>query len=131
MDSVNSRVHKAEAQVVVMGLNSAGKTMLLYRWKGHQLVKTLPAIGFNVEPLEALGHVSLTLWDVGEQTQLRASWKDYLEGAEILVYVLDRTDRTHLPKAVSELTEVLPKPNMASVPLLVLANKHEAPDTLL
>lgn len=45
MDSVNSRVHKAEAQVVMMGLNSAGKTTLLYRWKGYQLVKTLPTIG--------------------------------------------------------------------------------------
>ncbi|KAI5935793.1 ADP-ribosylation factor-like protein 11 [Manis javanica] len=114
----------------MMGLNSAGKTTLLYRWKGYQLVKTLPTIGFNVEPLEALGHVSLTVWDVGGQTQLRAGWKDYLEGAEILVYVLDRTDRAHLPKAVFELTEVLANPNMASIRLLVLANKHEAPDAL-
>ncbi|XP_062958549.1 ADP-ribosylation factor-like protein 11 [Cynocephalus volans] len=130
MGSVNSRGHKAEAQVAMMGLDSAGKTTLLYKLKGHQLVETLPTIGFNVEPLEAPGHMSLTLWDVGGQTQLRASWKDYLEGTDILVYVLDSTDETRLPEAVAELREILNDPNMARVPFLVLANKQEAPDAL-
>ncbi|XP_049709150.1 ADP-ribosylation factor-like protein 11 [Elephas maximus indicus] len=130
MGSVNSRGHKAEAQVVMMGLDSAGKTTLLYKLKGHELVETLPTVGFNVESLEAPGHVSLTLWDVGGQTQLRANWKDYLEGTDILVYVLDSTDEARLPEAVAELGEVLDNPNMASVPFLVLANKHEAPNAL-
>ncbi|XP_006876988.1 PREDICTED: ADP-ribosylation factor-like protein 11-like [Chrysochloris asiatica] len=130
MGSVNSRGHKAAAQVVMMGLDSAGKTTLLYKLKGHALVETLPTVGFNVEPLEAPGHLSLTLWDVGGQTQLRASWKDYLEGMDILVYVLDSTDAARLPEAVAELREVLENPNMASIPFLVLANKQEAPDAL-
>ncbi|XP_036105993.1 ADP-ribosylation factor-like protein 11 isoform X2 [Molossus molossus] len=130
MGSGNSRGHKAEAQVVMMGLDSAGKTTLLYKLKGYQLVETLPTVGFNVEPLEAPGHVSLTLWDVGGQTQLRASWKDYLEGTDILVYVLDSTDRGRLPEAVAELMEVLDSPKMARVPFLVLANKQEAPEAL-
>ncbi|XP_007944538.1 ADP-ribosylation factor-like protein 11 [Orycteropus afer afer] len=130
MGSVNSRGHKAEVQVVMMGLDSAGKTTLLYKLKGHELVETLPTIGFNVEPLKAPGHLSLTLWDVGGQTQLRASWKDYLEGVNILVYVLDSTDETRLPEAVVELWEVLDSPNMARVPFLVLANKQDAPDAL-
>lgn len=130
MGSVNSQGHQAEAQVVTIGLDSAGKTMVLYKLKGHQLVETLPTIGFNVEPLKAPGHVSLTLWDVGGQTQLRASWKDYLEGTDIFMYMLDSTDETHLPEAVAELTEILDNPNMASIPFLVLANKQEAPDAL-
>uniref|UniRef100_A0A667FM50 ADP-ribosylation factor-like protein 11 n=1 Tax=Lynx canadensis TaxID=61383 RepID=A0A667FM50_LYNCA len=130
MGSVNSRDDKAEAQVVMIGLDSAGKTTLLYKLKGHQMVETLPTVGFNVEPLEAPGHVSLTLWDVGGQTQLRASWKDHLEGTDVLVYVLDSTDEARLPEAVAELMEVLDDPHMASVPFLVLANKQEAPDAL-
>ncbi|ELW72313.1 ADP-ribosylation factor-like protein 11 [Tupaia chinensis] len=130
MGSVNSRGHKAEAQVVMMGLDSAGKTTLLYKLKGHQLVETLPTVGFNVEPLEAPGHMSLTLWDVGGQTQLRANWKDYLEGTDILVYVLDSADEARLPEAMAELMEVLDNPIMASVPFLVLANKQEAAGAL-
>eukprot|EP00069_Balaena_mysticetus_P006411 bmy_05150T0 len=130
MGSANSRGHKAEAQVVMIGLDLAGKTTLLYKLKGHQLVETLPTVGFNVEPLEAPGHVSLTLWDVGGQSQLRASWKDYLEGTDVLMYVLDSTDEARLPEAVAELTEALDDPHLASVPLLVLANKQEAPHAL-
>ncbi|KAM5277808.1 ADP-ribosylation factor-like protein 11 isoform 1-T2 [Hipposideros larvatus] len=130
MGSMSSRGHQAEAQVVMMGLDSAGKTTLLYKLKGHPPLETLPTIGFNVEPLETPGHVPLTLWDVGGQIQLRASWKDYLEGMDILVYVLDSTDEARLPEAVAELTKVLDHPNMASIPFLVLANKQEAPDAL-
>ncbi|XP_036687155.1 ADP-ribosylation factor-like protein 11 [Balaenoptera musculus] len=130
MGSVNSRGHKAEAQVVMIGLDLAGKTTLLYKLKGHQLVETLPTVGFNVEPLEVPGHMSLTLWDVGGQSQLRASWKDYLEGTDVLMYVLDSTDEARLPEAVAELTEALDDPHLASVPLLVLANKQEAPHAL-
>ncbi|XP_004472255.2 ADP-ribosylation factor-like protein 11 [Dasypus novemcinctus] len=130
MGSVNSRGPKAEARVVMMGLDSAGKTTLLYKLKGHELVETLPTVGFNVEPLEAPGRVSLTVWDVGGQDQLRASWKDYLEGTDILVYVLDSTDEARLPEAVAGLGEVLGHPSMAGVPFLVLANKQEAPGAL-
>lgn len=128
MGSVNSRGHKA--QVVMLGLDCAGKTTILYKLKGNRLVDTLPTVGFNVEPLEAPGHVSLTLWDIGGQTQLRATWKDYLEGIDLLVYVLDSTDEARLPEAVAELEEVLEDPNMSGVPFLVLANKQEAPDAL-
>ncbi|KAM6178190.1 ADP-ribosylation factor-like protein 11 [Rhynchocyon petersi] len=130
MGSTNSRGEKANAQVVMMGLDSAGKTTILYKLKGYQLVETLPTVGFNVEPLETPDHLSLTLWDVGGQDQLRASWKNYLEGTDILVYVLDSTDEARLPEAVAELREVLDNPNMANVPFLVLANKQEAPEAL-
>nr|XP_012321686.1 ADP-ribosylation factor-like protein 11 [Aotus nancymaae] len=130
MGSVNSRGHKAEAQVVMMGLDLAGKTTLLYKMKGHQLVETLPTVGFNVEPLEAPGQASLTLWDIGGQAPLRTSWKDYLEGIDILVYVLDSTDEARLPESAAELAEVVNDPNMAGVPFLVLANKQEAHDAL-
>lgn len=51
--------------MVIMGFDLEGKTTLLYKLKGYQLVETLPTVDFNVEPLEALGNVSLTLWDVG------------------------------------------------------------------
>lgn len=113
-----------------MGLDSAGKTTLLYRLKGYQLVKTVPTIGFNVEALEVLGYTPLILWDVGGQAQLRPSWKDYLEGTDILVYVLDSTDAARLPEAMEELTNILRDPNMVDVPFLVLANKQDVSDAL-
>ncbi|XP_074045352.1 ADP-ribosylation factor-like protein 11 [Macrotis lagotis] len=121
--------HKDEPRVVIMGLDSAGKTTLLYKLKSRQ-VETYPTVGFNVESLEASKYGSVTLWDVGGQDQLRSSWKDYLEDTDSLLYVLDSTDEDRLPEATIELENVLNNAHMAGVPLLVLANKQEMPGAL-
>jgi ADP-ribosylation factor 1/2 len=52
------------------GLDSAGKTTLLYRLKMNEGVITLPTIGFNVETVEHKKSI-LTLWDVGGQVKIR------------------------------------------------------------
>ncbi|XP_038617967.1 ADP-ribosylation factor-like protein 11 [Tachyglossus aculeatus] len=121
---------KAGARVVMMGLDSAGKSTLLYKLKSNQLVKTSPTVGFNVEALEIPGQLSLTLWDIGGQDQLRCRWKDYLEGTDSLLYVLDSTDPDRLSDALAELEKVLNDANMVGVPFVVLANKQEVPGAL-
>ncbi|XP_044521978.1 ADP-ribosylation factor-like protein 11 [Gracilinanus agilis] len=122
--------HKEEPRVVIMGLDSAGKTTLLYRLKSNQQVETYPTVGFNVESLEASKYGALTLWDIGGQDQLRSSWKDYLEDTDSLLYVLDSTDEDRLPEATVELENVLNNAHMVGVPFLVLANKQEVPGAL-
>ncbi|KAM9040011.1 ADP-ribosylation factor-like protein 11 [Sarcophilus harrisii] len=122
--------YKEVPRVLIMGLDSAGKTTLLYKLKSNQHVETYPTVGFNVESLEASKYGSLTLWDVGGQDQLRSSWKDYLEDTDSLLYVLDSTDEDRLPEAMVELENVLNNAHMAGVPFLILANKQEVPGAL-
>uniref|UniRef100_A0A3B4XL84 Uncharacterized protein n=1 Tax=Seriola lalandi dorsalis TaxID=1841481 RepID=A0A3B4XL84_SERLL len=43
-----------EAQVLLLGLDNAGKSTLLYKLKHNACVSTVPTIGFNVEMLEHL-----------------------------------------------------------------------------
>ena len=40
---------KEDYHVVMIGLDSAGKTTVLYRLKFDQYVNTVPTIGFNCE----------------------------------------------------------------------------------
>nr|ACO08975.1 ADP-ribosylation factor 3 [Osmerus mordax] len=42
-----------EARVLLLGLDSAGKSTLLYKLKYNESAVTVPTIGFNVEMLEA------------------------------------------------------------------------------
>ncbi|KAM6140956.1 LOW QUALITY PROTEIN: ADP-ribosylation factor-like protein 11 [Pterocles gutturalis] len=121
--------HKRDARVVMLGLDFAGKSTLLYKLKSGWAVETCPTVGFNVEYLKTPCRVSFTLWDVGGQSSLRASWPDYLEDTNILVFVLDSTDVARLPEAAAALEEVLSHPSMAGV-LLLLANKQEVPGAL-
>ncbi|KAM9389300.1 ADP-ribosylation factor-like protein 11 [Phaethornis superciliosus] len=119
-----------DARVVMLGLDLAGKSTLLYKLKSGQAVETCPTVGFNVESLQTPCGISFTLWDVGGQSSLRASWLNYLEDTDTLIFVLDSTDTARLPEAVAVLEEALSHPSMAGVPLLLLANKQEVPGAL-
>ncbi|NXK09142.1 ARL11 protein, partial [Herpetotheres cachinnans] len=121
---------KRDARVVMLGLDFAGKSTLLYKLKSGRAVETCPTVGFNVESLQTPCHVSFTLWDVGGQGSLRGSWPDYLEDTSTLIFVLDSTDTARLPEAVAALEEALSHPSMAGIPVLLLANKQELPGAL-
>ncbi|XP_075054068.1 ADP-ribosylation factor-like protein 11 [Mixophyes fleayi] len=123
-------VHKKQARVVMMGLDFSGKSTILYKLKMNQTVETFPTVGFNVESLEMAKNVFVTVWDVGGQDKLRSNWKEYLEDTDILIFVLDSSDKLRIPDAMAELLTILNNVNMAGVPFLVLANKQDAPDAL-
>ncbi|XP_063808042.1 ADP-ribosylation factor-like protein 11 [Pseudophryne corroboree] len=131
MGGQNSKpVHKKQARVVMMGLDFSGKSTILYKLKMNQTVETFPTVGFNVESLEMAKNVFVTVWDVGGQDKLRSNWKEYLEDTDILIFVVDSSDKPRIPDATAELLTILNNENMAGVPFLVLANKKDAPDAL-
>nr|XP_009941136.1 PREDICTED: LOW QUALITY PROTEIN: ADP-ribosylation factor-like protein 11 [Opisthocomus hoazin] len=109
--------HKRDARVVMLGLDFAGKSTLLYKLKSGRAVETCPTVGFNVESLQTPCRISFTLWDVGGQGSLRASWPHYLEDTNTLIFVLDSADVARLPEAAAALEEALSHPSMAGIPV--------------
>ncbi|XP_068121166.1 ADP-ribosylation factor-like protein 11 [Hyperolius riggenbachi] len=131
MGAQNSKpVHKKHSRVVMMGLDFSGKSTILYKLKINQTVETFPTVGFNVESLEVAKNIFITVWDVGGQDKLRPNWKEYLEDTDVLIYVVDSSDRPRIVDATAELLTVLNNVNMAGVPFLVLANKQDLPNAL-
>ena len=43
---------KKEMRILMVGLDAAGKTTILYKLKLGEIVTTIPTIGFNVETVE-------------------------------------------------------------------------------
>ena len=63
--SSNATICKLPSQrVLLLGLDLAGKTTLLYKLKLGEVVTCIPTIGFNVETVDHSG-ISLEMWDVG------------------------------------------------------------------
>lgn len=60
---------KKEMRILMVGLDAAGKTTILYKLKLGEIVTTIPTIGFNVETVE-YKNVSFTVWDVGGQDKV-------------------------------------------------------------
>lgn len=117
--------------VVMLGLDSAGKTTALYRLKFDQYLNTVPTIGFNCEKVKgttgrAKG-VSFLVWDVGGQEKLRPLWRSYTRCTDGIVFVLDSVDVERLEEAKMELARTAKAPDNAGVPVLVLANKQDLP----
>ena len=54
---------KKDMKTLMVGLDGAGKTTILYKLNLGDVVTTIPTMGFNVETVE-YKNVSFTAWDV-------------------------------------------------------------------
>ncbi|KAK2840330.1 hypothetical protein Q5P01_014070 [Channa striata] len=120
--------------IVMLGLDSAGKTTVLYRLKFNEFVNTVPTIGFNTEKIKlsngtAKG-ISCHFWDVGGQEKLRPLWKSYSRCTDGIIYVVDSVDVDRLEEAKTELHKVTKFAENQGTPLLVIANKQDLPKSL-
>ncbi|WAR18621.1 ARF-like protein [Mya arenaria] len=118
------------ARIIMLGLDAAGKTTVLYKLKLNETVSTIPTIGFNVETVSPVKGLKFTVWDIGGQSKIRPLWRQYFKDADGLIYVVDSCDRSRMAEAREELFGILESEEMRSVPVVVLANKQDLTDAL-
>eukprot|EP00434_Breviolum_minutum_P001935 symbB.v1.2.001713.t1/scaffold61.1/size362833/12 len=118
-----------EMKILMLGLDAAGKTTILYRLKLGEVVTTVPTIGFNVETVE-YRNINLTVWDVGGQDRIRKLWRYYFENTNALIYVVDSSDRDRIKEAKEELNKMLQEQALENAVLLVFANKQDLPNAM-
>ncbi|KRX42953.1 ADP-ribosylation factor 1-like 2 [Trichinella murrelli] len=114
---------KKEVRILMVGLDAAGKTTILYKLKLGEIVTTIPTIGFNVETVE-YKNISFTVWDVGGQDKIRPLWRHYFQNTQGLIFVVDSNDRERVGEARDELIRMLAEDELRDAVLLVFANKQ-------
>ena len=113
-----------EARILVLGLDNAGKTTILKKLSKESIDTIMPTQGFNIKSILHNGF-KLNVWDIGGQKTIRPYWRNYYENTEALIYVVDAADRKRVDEAGFELAEILGEDKLATVPLLVFANKSD------
>lgn len=126
----NAKPSTKGANIVMLGLDSAGKSTLLYKFRSNDVFITMPTIGFNVDMIEAGKDFTLTFWDVGGQKKMRELWSSFLEDAGALLYVVDSSDKRRLEESRREFELILKNESIKDVPVVVLANKQDLPGAL-
>uniref|UniRef100_A0A3Q7FZI3 ADP-ribosylation factor n=2 Tax=Solanum lycopersicum TaxID=4081 RepID=A0A3Q7FZI3_SOLLC len=120
---------KKEMRILMVGLDAAGKTTILYKLKLGEIVNTIPTIGFNVETVE-YKNSSFTVWDVGGQDKIRPLWRHYFQNTQGLIFVVDSNDRDRISEARDELHRMLNEEELRGATILVFANKQDLPNAM-
>lgn len=120
---------KKELRILMVGLDAAGKTTILYKLKLGEVVTTIPTIGFNVETVE-YKKISFTVWDVGGQDKIRPLWRHYYQNTHGLIFVVDSNDRDRIDNAKEELQRMLNEEELRDAVVLVFANKQDLPNAM-
>ena len=122
-------VGKKEMRILMVGLDAAGKTTILYKLKLGEIVTTIPTIGFNVETVE-YKNISFTVWDVGGQDKIRPLWRHYYQNTQGLIFVVDSNDKDRVGEAHDELHRMLSEDELREAIVLVSANKQDLPNAM-
>merc|ERR1712072_1175319 len=122
-------IGKQEMRLLMVGLDAAGKTTILYKLKLGEVVTTIPTIGFNVETVE-YKNISFNVWDIGGQDKIRKLWRYYYTNTQGLIFVIDSNDRDRIDDARLELAQMLAEDEMRDAALLVFANKQDLPNSM-
>ncbi|KAN0030682.1 hypothetical protein ACTA71_009323 [Dictyostelium dimigraforme] len=98
---------KRETRILMIGLDGAGKSTLLYKLKlGDKQFENL----------------SMTVLDIGGQNKIGALWKQYYQGSNAVVFVVNCTDRERISQEViKEIDNLL----IQGIHLLIFANKQD------
>eukprot|EP00434_Breviolum_minutum_P004567 symbB.v1.2.004030.t1/scaffold227.1/size261201/16 len=102
----------AEARILVLGLDNAGKTTILKTLTSEDITHTMPTQGFNIKSIVQDGF-KLNVWDIGGQEAIRPYWSNYFEGTDGLVYVVDSSDTRRLQESSQELRALLGEEKLA------------------
>ncbi|CAN6547249.1 unnamed protein product [Malus baccata var. baccata] len=139
-----------EARILVLGLDNAGKTTILYRLQMGEVVSTIPswyffsflriillnqlfyldaAIGFNVETVQ-YNNIKFQVWDLGGQTSIRPYWRCYFPNTQAIIYVVDSSDTDRLVIVKDEFHAILEEEELKGAVVLIFANKQDLPGAL-
>ncbi|XP_074757758.1 ADP-ribosylation factor 5 isoform X2 [Athene noctua] len=101
VSAIFSRIFgKKQMRILMVGLDAAGKTTILYKLKLGEIVTTIPTIGDC--PLLPQG----------------------------LIFVVDSNDRERVQESADELQKMLQEDELRDAVLLVFANKQDMPNAM-
>ena len=124
--AISSYKEKNQRRVTIVGLDSAGKTTVLYFMRYNKATSTVPTTDCLTETVR-FHTQTLQLWDCGGQDSLRPYWRHYIAGSHGLIFVVDSADHARTASLKEEFTTIVQDPQCAAAAILVLANKQDIP----
>ncbi|KAF3812980.1 hypothetical protein GH733_019031 [Mirounga leonina] len=112
-------------ELTLVGLQYSGKIALVNVIASGQFSEhTIPTVGFNMRKVTK-DNVTIKIWDIGRQPRFQSMWEWYCRGVNAIVYMIDAADHEKIEEAsLNELHNLLDKPQLQGIPLLVLETRE-------
>jgi small GTP-binding protein len=110
--------------VLVVGLDGAGKTSVVNVFRHDYDPHVTPTNGFEVDEVEFKGN-NVNFLCLGGNAKIRGIWPHYYADVHGVVYVIDAKDRSKLDASIAELKKILSHGKIMDKPVLVLLNKYD------
>ena len=120
---------KPEPNVLILGLDNAGKTTLLNYLTHEDNKNTKPTPGVNAKSIQC-GGIKLNVYDLGGQKAIREYWKFYYEKVDALIYVVDASDEARIGECNESFQSLLKDEKLINVPVLAYGNKADLDNCL-
>ncbi|KAM3469262.1 hypothetical protein MY5147_007188 [Beauveria neobassiana] len=114
-----------ERRVLLLGVDYAGKTTLLYRWLLGETITTMPTIGFNVETINHPAGYAFTVWDVGGCDKIRPLYRHYFQDTEFVIFVHHCADMERLDEQLELLKSSICDDQLRHVPVLIVLSVQD------
>ena len=108
--------------ILILGLDNAGKTTLLLYLVGKNNKNTKPTFGVYSERFQYEGN-EIQFYDLGGIKTIRQYWKYYYEKVDGIIYVLDINDKKRLEESNEVIQVLLKEERLLNVPILFYGNK--------
>ena len=115
---------KKNFKILMLGLDDAGKTTILYQLKMSEFINTFHTIGFNLEELN-YKNFKFSLWDVNGLDKIRAFWHHYYEKTDAIIFVVDCKDEERFELVNEVFSSVLNDKQLENACFLIFANKQD------
>jgi small GTP-binding protein len=130
--AIKSLYEKVElpSNIIILGLDGAGKTLLLNRLSGLEvntksgIIDTPPTIGFNTKEIKR-GQLKMSMWDIGGQSKTRILWNHFYKDTNGIIFVIDASDEDRIDEAKEEIDKLLIEPLLSNCILLIYINKMD------
>jgi GTP-binding protein SAR1 len=130
-----------QGSLLVLGLDNAGKTTLLYTLRTGDIrsfpptdrpdQNTFTLSSSSVGGGVGSGGITFTAWDLGGHEAVRHLWEDYVsDSVSAVLFLIDAADSERLEEAGYELDALIGEGMLKGLPVAVLLNKCDLPEAL-
>ena len=119
------KIQEKEVRVLVLGLESSGKTTLSRAFSGESLDSEIsPTDGFLIHKMERDG-LKINFWDVGGSPHSRTFWRNYFDSTDVVIWAVDSSSEETVDESRKELETVLSSDRLTNASLIVVATKQD------